>query len=193
LISYFIAITGYYLSTSNNALEWEYKRVGGSLSRFSQSEQPVECFSFLITTQYMPAVQSANHVEPTPLPYFRVVLLGLILAANNTSIWMIFSFLPFMVQHFFPDLPVTQLGYEAGLLGSAFSAGSLIGNVVWGVVSDRAGRRPTLLSGLLGTGKSRNFSRKFSNYYTNQLFLLLHLDLHRPFIGPSLHGLCGDY
>lgn len=93
-----------------------------------------------------------NDAEPTPLPYFRVVLLGLILAANNTSIWMIFSFLPFMVQHYFPELPVTDLGYRAGMLGSAFSAGSLIGNVLWGVISDRAGRRPTLLCGLLGTG-----------------------------------------
>lgn len=59
----------------------------------------------------------------TPIPTFRVVLLGLILAANNTSIWMIFSFLPFMVQHYFPALSVTELGYEAGMLGSAFSAG----------------------------------------------------------------------
>lgn len=102
----------------------------------------------------MPVVQEAADPSiPTPIPYFRVVLLGLILAANNTSIWMIFSFLPFMVKHFFPSLPMTELGYEAGLLGSAFSAGSLIGNVLWGVVSDRAGRRPTLLCGLLGTCK----------------------------------------
>lgn len=102
----------------------------------------------------MPVVQEAADAStPTPIPYFRVVLLGLILAANNTSIWMIFSFLPFMVKHFFPSLSMTELGYEAGLLGSAFSAGSLIGNVLWGVVSDRAGRRPTLLCGLLGTCK----------------------------------------
>eukprot|EP01031_Cornospumella_fuschlensis_P036266 gene36266-43994_t len=90
----------------------------------------------------------------TPIPTFRVVLLGLILAANNTSIWMIFSFLPFMVQHYFPSLSVTELGYEAGMLGSAFSAGGLIGNILWGVVSDRLGRRPTILFGLLGTAVS---------------------------------------
>lgn len=95
---------------------------------------------------------------PTPIAYLRVVILGLILAANNTSIWMIFSFLPFMVHHFFPDLPMAQLGYEAGMLGSAFSAGSLIGNVVWGIVSDRAGRRPTLLCGLLGTGSTQSLT-----------------------------------
>jgi MFS family permease len=102
----------------------------------------------------MPVVQ--DQLDPTPVPISRVILLGLILAANNTSLWMIFSFLPFMVAHYFPTLPLTQLGYEAGMLGSAFSAGSLLGNVLWGIVSDRAGRRPTLLCGLLGTGKLHN-------------------------------------
>ena len=53
----------------------------------------------------------------TPLPTRKIFLLGCILAANNTSIWMIFSFLPFMVQGFFPMLDTTELGYEAGLLG----------------------------------------------------------------------------
>ncbi len=89
----------------------------------------------------------------TPLPLQKVCLLGLILAANNTSVWMIFSFLPFMVQFYFPDLSTIELGYRAGILGSAFSGGSLLGNLIWGIVSDRYGRRPALLCGLVGTGK----------------------------------------
>jgi MFS family permease len=88
----------------------------------------------------------------SPVPLQKVILLGLILSANNTSIWMIFSFLPFMVQHYFPGLSKEELGYRAGMLGSAFSAGSLFGNVIWGIVSDRLGRRPALLMGLAGTG-----------------------------------------
>lgn len=91
--------------------------------------------------------------KTTPLPLSKVCLLGLILSANNTSIWMIFSFLPFMVEFYFPFLSKTELGYRAGILGSAFSAGSLLGNLIWGTVSDRFGRRPALLCGLLGTGK----------------------------------------
>jgi MFS family permease len=89
---------------------------------------------------------------PTPLPYQKITLLGFILFANNASIWMIFSFLPFMVQYYFPLLSKAELGYYAGILGSAFSSGSLIGNIMWGIVSDRWGRRPALLLGLLGTG-----------------------------------------
>ena len=64
-------------------------------------------------------------MPPTPLPTRKIVLLGMILAANNTSLWMIFSFLPFMVQHFYPTLSTQELGYKSGLLGSAFSAGKL--------------------------------------------------------------------
>lgn len=67
---------------------------------------------------------------------------------------MIFSFLPFMVEFYFPYLSKTELGYRAGILGSAFSAGSLLGNLIWGTVSDRFGRRPALLCGLLGTGNA---------------------------------------
>lgn len=97
--------------------------------------------------------RGSNSREPTSLPYAKVGLLGLILAANNTSIWMIFSFLPFMVHHFYPALSTAELGYHAGILGSAFSAGGLVGNIIWGYASDKLGRRPALLMGLLGTGK----------------------------------------
>lgn len=60
---------------------------------------------------------NSNGSRPTPLPVKRISVLGLILAANNTSIWMIFAFLPFMVQHYYPSLTLKELGYKAGLLG----------------------------------------------------------------------------
>lgn len=88
----------------------------------------------------------------TPLPLYRISILGLILLANNASIWMIFSFLPFMVADFFPELSTTQLGFRAGILGAAFSAGGLLGNLLSGILSDKFGRRPALMCGLMGTG-----------------------------------------
>lgn len=114
-----------------------------------------------------PATGSMKKVTPLPLP--KIALLGCILAANNSSVWMIFSFLPFMVAMFFPELSTKELGFKAGILGlffcsplsyfftyfyylgSAFSCGSLIGNMMWGILADKFGRRPVLLSGLVGT------------------------------------------
>lgn len=92
--------------------------------------------------------------EVTPLPLRKITVLGLILLANNASIWMIFSFLPFMIMHFFEGLSKSEVGYRAGILGSAFSFGSLFGNFIWGVTSDKIGRRPVLLMGLVGTAVS---------------------------------------
>eukprot|EP01035_Chromulina_nebulosa_P017406 gene17406-22955_t len=79
---------------------------------------------------------SIEYIKPvevkkvTPLPIKKITLLGFILAANNTSIWMIFAFLPFMVNFFYPDLTLNEIGFKAGLLGSAFSTGSLLGTAI---------------------------------------------------------------
>ena len=43
------------------------------------------------------------------------------------------------------------VSFRAGILGSAFSVGSLFGNFLWGIVADRAGRKPALIGGLVGT------------------------------------------
>jgi uncharacterized membrane protein len=103
-------------------------------------------------------------ITTTPLPYSKIALLGIILAVNNSSIWMIFSFLPFMITNFFPELNNTEIGYKAGILGSSFSAGSLIGNFLSSIISDHYGRRPALLLGLLGTALT-SLLFGFSSYF----------------------------
>lgn len=104
-------------------------------------------------------------IESTPLPIKKVILLGLVLTANNSSIWMIFSFLPFMIKYFYPTLSYTELGYRAGILGSVFSAGAFIGNFIWGYVSDKYGRKPALIFGLIGTSIS-SLIFGFSPYFS---------------------------
>lgn len=95
-----------------------------------------------------------QQVEMTPLPTRKLGIVSLILFANNVSVWMIFSFLPFMVLFYYPDTDPSEIGYLAGILGSAFSLGSLCGNFIWGLLADHFGRRSVLLAGLLGTAFS---------------------------------------
>jgi MFS family permease len=94
---------------------------------------------------------SDKEESETPVPYRKVAILGLVLTSNNCAIWIIYTMIPFMVQHFFPHLSLKELGFRAGIIGSAFSVGSLFGNFLWGIVADKYGRKPALVGGLFGT------------------------------------------
>lgn len=102
----------------------------------------------------------------TPLPVRKLAIVSFIFFANNASIWMIFSFLPSMVMYYYPRIDPTEVGYFAGILGSAFSLGSLCGNFLWGVLADRLGRRVVMLSGLLGTTICATMFGLSPNYWT---------------------------
>jgi MFS family permease len=54
---------------------------------------------------------------------------------------------PFMIRHLLPQ--EVEIGHYAGLLGSAFYLPLFLMNLVWGAASDRIGRKPILLVGIL--------------------------------------------
>ena len=57
-----------------------------------------------------------------------------------------------MVQHLQPD--VGNASFYAGLLVSAYAFGEVFTAVIWGNISDRIGRKPVVLFGLVGVAIS---------------------------------------
>lgn len=45
-----------------------------------------------------------------------------------------------------------ELGYHAGMLAAAFCFAQFLTAVPWGMVSDRFGRKPTIIVGTIGSG-----------------------------------------
>jgi MFS family permease len=60
-------------------------------------------------------------------------------------------YLPFMVQDFNITENPNDVGYYVGIIGSLYFVGQFISCFVWGWVSDKYGRRPVLLLGMLGS------------------------------------------
>ncbi|KAK4149638.1 MFS general substrate transporter-like protein [Chaetomidium leptoderma] len=82
----------------------------------------------------------------TPLPWGQLGLLALLSLAEQTALNSIGPYLPTMVASF-EEIPDGQEGLYVGLLASAFALAQLATNLFWGYLSDRVGRKPTMLLG----------------------------------------------
>ncbi|TPX59174.1 hypothetical protein PhCBS80983_g02649 [Powellomyces hirtus] len=81
---------------------------------------------------------------------------------------MLIPLYPFIVRSV-GDIPEDQVGYYSGLLGSAFYAPLLLTNIGWGFTSDKVGRRPILILGLLMgivSASLLTFGTSFSQIFT---------------------------
>ncbi|KAK4234921.1 MFS general substrate transporter-like protein [Achaetomium macrosporum] len=82
----------------------------------------------------------------TPLPWMQLSLLALLSLAEQTALNSIGPYLPTLVASF-NEIPDGQEGLYVGLLASAFALAQLATNLLWGYLSDRVGRKPTMLLG----------------------------------------------
>ncbi|GAB1312538.1 Tetracycline resistance (Probable transport) [Madurella fahalii] len=82
----------------------------------------------------------------TPLPWKQLGLLAFLSLAEQTALNSIGPYLPAMVTSF-EEIPDGQEGLYVGLLASAFALAQLTTNLLWGYLSDRVGRKPTMLLG----------------------------------------------
>ncbi|KAI9803986.1 MAG: hypothetical protein M1833_000267 [Piccolia ochrophora] len=77
-------------------------------------------------------------------------LIAAIVLAEPLSATPLFSFVYFMVRDF-GVMDERKVGFKAGLITSAFFLPQMLTTTPWGFASDKFGRRPILLIGLLGS------------------------------------------
>lgn len=66
----------------------------------------------------------------------------------------IFPYIYYMIEDFKITSDPTQISVYAGMVTSAFTLAEFATGVMWGKLSDKIGRKPVLLSGLIGTAIS---------------------------------------
>ncbi|RKP34180.1 major facilitator superfamily domain-containing protein, partial [Dimargaris cristalligena] len=87
----------------------------------------------------------------TPLPWRQITVLMLFRISEPISFTVLFPFVYFMVRDFHITEDPKEIGFYVGIVASVFSIAQLITGMLWGFLSDRLGRRPIMLFGVLGT------------------------------------------
>ncbi|EFP91854.2 hypothetical protein PGT21_006921 [Puccinia graminis f. sp. tritici] len=86
---------------------------------------------------------------PTPLPLKQIFVLCLMRLTEPISFTVIFPFINKMIEDL-NIVPRTQVGTYAGVIESLFALSQFSTVLFWGRLSDRIGRKPVLLTGLMG-------------------------------------------
>eukprot|EP00026_Physarum_polycephalum_P006452 Phypoly_transcript_06495.p1 GENE.Phypoly_transcript_06495~~Phypoly_transcript_06495.p1 ORF type:complete len:526 (+),score=65.18 Phypoly_transcript_06495:182-1759(+) len=82
------------------------------------------------------------------LPLKQVLSLCFIQLCDFINAGAIYPYIIFLVQSFSLTSDERKLGYYAGLLASSYFLAQLLSSLLWGIASDKFGRRPCLLAGL---------------------------------------------
>ncbi|KAL9601815.1 MAG: hypothetical protein Q9219_002305 [cf. Caloplaca sp. 3 TL-2023] len=98
--------------------------------------------------------------RPPKLPTQQLLILSLCRLADPISFSSVFPYLPELIQSF--HLPPAQISRWAGLTSAVFSLSQALTAILWGRASDRFGRKPVILTGMLcvmASGLLFGFSR----------------------------------
>eukprot|EP01038_Epipyxis_sp_PR26KG_P008496 gene8496-11485_t len=89
-------------------------------------------------------------LSPTPLPIKQMTCVVLVQICEAMNVNVLFPFLAFMVE----DMGYTnsELGYYAGGLAAAFCGAQFCSSILWGVISDKYGRKSAIVLGTIGVG-----------------------------------------
>ncbi|KAI8971537.1 major facilitator superfamily domain-containing protein [Mycotypha africana] len=91
-----------------------------------------------------------SHKIEKPLPMRQIAIIAVCRFAEPICFTVIFPFVVQMVRDFH-IAEEQNVGYYVGLITSCFALTQLLTGIHWGMLSDRIGRRPVILQGLIGT------------------------------------------
>ncbi|KAJ8495049.1 hypothetical protein ONZ45_g13019 [Pleurotus djamor] len=102
----------------------------------------------------------------TPLPRLQLAIILLIQCAEPLTASVIFPF----INQFVQESGITggderKIGYYAGIIGSLFFLSECFVVLYWSRLSDRIGRKPVLLAGMLGLGMTIVCAGATKSYY----------------------------
>ena len=96
------------------------------------------------------AAELQNSVQPAGLRSVQVAWLAAAVFIVSAGYGALLPVLPAWLAALMPGASVSEVGRHVGFLSGIYAAGVLLGAPLWGVVSDRVGRRRILLIGLVG-------------------------------------------
>ncbi|KAJ1918910.1 hypothetical protein IWQ60_007374 [Tieghemiomyces parasiticus] len=103
------------------------------------------------TTVTVKSSTPSEAVPMTPLPWRQLGILSLVSITEPIHFTLVFPFIYFMVRDLHVSDDIRYIGFYVGILAAAFSVAQLATSMVWGILSDRIGRRPVLLIGVAGS------------------------------------------
>ncbi|KAI8963817.1 MFS general substrate transporter [Daldinia sp. FL1419] len=89
-----------------------------------------------------------------PFPKRQMLVLAICRICEPIAFMGIFPYIYFMIEDFHITDDKSKISFYAGMVTSAFTFAEFSTGLLWGRLSDKIGRKPVLLTGLIGTALS---------------------------------------
>ncbi|KAI8343212.1 major facilitator superfamily domain-containing protein [Chlamydoabsidia padenii] len=137
--------------------------------RASHRSTATDISSPYIAIQHTPSITNNNSIPPdddsdaesqlgphhaTPLPKLQMFIISIMLFSDPLTSTILLPFIYFMLKDFHLSDDEKEIGTYAGWITSIFFLAQFSTSILWGRFSDRRGRRPVLLVGLIGNSIS---------------------------------------
>jgi MFS family permease len=108
------------------------------------------------SSEITPLVNNTNELEDkiTPLPQPQFFILLIVRFSEPLAFGVIFPFIYYMVRDFGITKDDAEIGYYVGYIASVFAIAQACTSLFWGTLSDKIGRKPVIICGLLGSSLS---------------------------------------